>query len=170
MRRVLWRTLAAAAVGGVFVWEMVWYASVHRHVPDEWPKVYVASGCSASDFAMAVAEGIGRDVKLVTIPIDDGELAERACRHTVGLMVEESVVWAPMAVVPERVVCSRMIIEGARWMARNRHTEWPVFVGGDGTVHVGADVEGVRAVGIEVSDEEYGEMVERWAAASEAPS
>lgn len=162
MKRLLWRTLAAVVTGGVFVWVLVWYASVHRHVPGKWPRVYVASGCPASELAMAVAEGAGRNVKLVTIPIDDGELAERACRHTVELMVEESVVWAPLAVLPERLVCSRMIIDGAHWMARNRHTEWPVFVGGDGTVHVGADIEGVRTVGIDVSEEEYGRMVEGW--------
>jgi hypothetical protein len=159
MKRVIVRTIGAMVAGGVIVWAVVWYASVHRHLPEDWPRVYVASGCPASEFAMAVAEGVGREVSLVTIPLDNGELAERACRHTVGLLAKESVVWAGLRVLPESVVCSRMIIDGAHWMARGRYTEWPVFVGGDGAVHVGADVEGLRVVGIAVSEEEHERMV-----------
>jgi formate-dependent nitrite reductase membrane component NrfD len=54
MRRVLVRTLGAMVAGGVVVWLVVWYASVHQHLPEEWPRVYVASECPASEFAMAL--------------------------------------------------------------------------------------------------------------------
>jgi hypothetical protein len=74
MRRAIVRTLAALVAGVVFVGVLVWYASVDRHVPEQ----------------------------------------------------------------------------------------WPVFVGPDGTVHVGADVGGLRVVGLDLSQEEHDEMVARW--------
>lgn len=128
--------------------------------------MYVASECPASELAVALAEGAGREVMLVTIPVDDGPLARRACRHTVGVLMEESVVWAPLAVLPEELVCSRMILDGAGWMRRSGYFEWPVFVSRDGEVHLGADAAGLRTVGITVSDEEHERMVEQWASTS----
>lgn len=161
MKRVVVPRLLGATAGGVlFVLGLVWYASVHRHLPEDWPRVYLASDCPASNFAMAVAEGHGREVSLVTIPLDDGALSVRACRHTLELLGERSVLWWPATKLPDSLVCRRLVIDGSWWMARNRHVEWPVFVAGDGRVHLGADVEGLRTVGLEVSDEEYGRMLE----------
>jgi hypothetical protein len=164
MRQVIVRVVGACVASVVFVVLVVWYASVHRHVPEGWPRVYLASGCPASEFAMEVAEGASESVSLVTIPLDDGGLSTRACRHTVGLLARESFVWYPVTLLPDSLVCSRLIMDGAVWMARNRYHEWPVFVGGNGAVHLGADVEGLRTVGLDASDEEYGRMVERFAA------
>jgi hypothetical protein len=39
MRRVIVRRVVGACVAGfVFVVLLVWYASVHRHVPEGWPR------------------------------------------------------------------------------------------------------------------------------------
>ncbi|MCX4247677.1 hypothetical protein [Paraliomyxa miuraensis] len=160
MKNVFVRLIGAAVGGVIFVLGLVWYASVHRHLPEDWPRVYLASDCPASDFAMAVAEGPGRELSLVTIPLDDGALSVRACRHTLSLLVERSMLWWPATQLPDSLVCGRLVIEGTWWMAHHRYAEWPVFVGGDGRVHLGADVEGLRTAGVEVSDEEYERMLE----------
>ncbi|MCX4243919.1 hypothetical protein [Paraliomyxa miuraensis] len=167
MRRTLLRIAGASVAGLVFVLGLVWYASLHDHIPEHWPRVYLASDCPASDFAMAVAEGPGRAVSLVTIPLDDGALSIRACRLTLDRLAVDSVVWWPATKLPDSLVCGMLVIDGSRWMARNQHARWPVFVGADGRAYLGADVEGLRTVGLEVSDEEYARMLERLAGLAE---
>lgn len=169
MRRLLIRTLAAGLAAVLFVFALTWYSSAHEHIPDHWPRVYLASDCPASEFAMDVAEGPGKALPLVTIPIDDGTLSARACRHTQRLLAAESVAWSALALVPDSLVCSRLIVDGSSWMRRNRHHEWPVIVGADGVVHLGADIQGMRTAGLDVSDEEYARMLEAFAAAKGEP-
>lgn len=111
---------------------------------------------------VAEHEANRRGIPLVTIPVDDGELARPACRHSVRLLTQQGLLWAPLEALPEALVCAQMIGHGVHWVGKNRHSQWPVFVGSDGTVHVGADVRGLRVVGLDLSQEKHDEMVSRW--------
>lgn len=165
MRRLLIKALVAGIAAILCVIALTIYASMHEHIPPRWPRVYIASNCPASEFALYVAEGAGKTLPLVTIPVDDGALSERACRHTQDLLVEESSIWSPLALIPNSLVCSRLILDGSSWMARNRHREWPVVVGPNGEVHLGADIQGLKTAGLQVSDEEFARMLEEFAQA-----
>lgn len=162
MRHLLIRMLVAGLAAMLLVLALTWYASAHEHIPDHWPRVYLASNCPASEFVMDVAEGPAHALPLVTIPLDDGALSTRACRHTQRLLAAESMAWAPLAVVPDSLVCPRLIRAGSSWMARHRHREWPVIVGPTGQTHLGADIQGLRTAGLDVTDEEYVGMLEAW--------
>lgn len=135
MRRLLIKALVAGIAAILCVIALTTYASMHEHIP------------------------------LVTIPVDDGALSERACRHTQDLLAEESSIWSPLALIPNSLVCSRLILDGSSWMARNRHREWPVVVGPNGEVHLGADIQGLKTAGLQVSDEEFARMLEEFAQA-----
>jgi hypothetical protein len=169
MRRLIIKALLAGIIAILFVFALTKYASTHERIPTHWPRVYIASNCPASEFALYVAEGAGKTLPLVTIPVDDGALAERACRHTQDLLVEESLVWSPLALIPDSLVCSRLILDGSSWMTRNRHNEWPVVVSPEGEVHLGADIQGLRTAGLHVSDEEFARMLEAFASARGEP-
>ena len=108
MRRLTVRTLLASLLAVVVVRAVVWYASFGQHIPDGWPRVYVASDCPASDFAVEVAER--SSMPLATIPVDDGALTKRACRHTRELLSEQSWWWGGLEMLPESLVCARLIL------------------------------------------------------------
>lgn len=157
MRRLATRTLLASLAAIASTLAIIAYASMHQHLPDRWPRVYVASNCAASEFTMMVAEQ--SEISIATIPTDDGEISHRACYHTSELLMKDRAMWSALRILPDALTCNRLIRDGSKWMSAHRYDEWPVFVGPSGEVHVGASIEGLRVAGLDIDNERYTQML-----------
>ncbi len=122
------------------------YLNPMNHMRTGTPRIYVQSDCG---WSRSLAKRVAHRESVYLIPVDTGDLSEIACSHTVAQLSENAWYSVPLAWLPKRLVCPRLIRHGWQVHRSDASGQTPFIVAGvDMTGTVGASPESLDRAGL----------------------